>query len=129
MQQIENWLKNLGMARYAQAFADNDIDFSVLRHLTDQHLRDLGVSLGHRLQMLQAIRDLGEASAAATVASAPTPTEPTRQDSAERRQLTVMFCDLVGSTALSGRLDPEDLRGIIGSYHRCCTDLIERISA
>src|SRR5215472_12572609 len=124
MQQISDWLKKLGMAQYAQAFADNDIDFSVLRHLTDQHLKDLGVSLGHRLRMLQAIRDLGEASAAATVASAPTPTEPTRQDSAERRQLTVMFCDLVGSTALSGRLDPEDLRGIIGSYHRCCTELI-----
>jgi class 3 adenylate cyclase/tetratricopeptide (TPR) repeat protein len=126
MQQIENWLKRLGMAQYAQAFADNDIDFSVLRHLTDQHLKDLGVSLGHRLKMLQAIRDLGEASAAATAPSAPTPTEPTRQDSAERRQLTVMFCDLVGSTALSARLDPEDLRGIIGAYHRCCTECIER---
>jgi class 3 adenylate cyclase len=114
------------MAQYAQAFADNDIDFSVLRHLTDQHLKDLGVSLGHRLKMLEAIRDLGEASAAATAPSAPTPTEPTRQDSAERRQLTVMFCDLVGSTALSGKLDPEDLRGIIGAYHRCCTEWIER---
>jgi hypothetical protein len=69
MQQIADWLKKLGMAQYAQAFADNDIDFSVLRHLTDQHLKDLGVSLGHRLKMLQAIRDLGDG--ARTVSEAP----------------------------------------------------------
>jgi hypothetical protein len=66
MQQIADWLKKLGLAQYVQAFADNDIDFSVLHHLTDQHLKDLGVSLGHRLKMLQAIRDLGEASFAAS---------------------------------------------------------------
>src|SRR5215470_11975707 len=117
MQQIADWLKKLGMAQYAQAFADNDIDFSVLRHLTDQHLKDLGVSLGHRLKMQQAIRDLADASAAVTASAAPVATEPTRRDEAERRQVTVMFCDLVGSTALSARLDPEDLRGIIGAYH------------
>jgi class 3 adenylate cyclase/tetratricopeptide (TPR) repeat protein len=126
MQQIADWLKKLGMAQYAQAFADNDIDFSVLRYLTDQHLKDLGVSLGHRLKMLQAIHDLGEASAAATASSAPTPTEPTRQADAERRQLTVMFTDLVGSTALSARLDPEDMREIIGAYHCCCADQISK---
>ena len=126
MQQIADWLKKLGMAQYAQAFADNDIDFSVLRHLTDQHLKDLGVSLGHRLKMLQAIRDLGEASAAATASSAPTPTEPTRQDDAERRQLTVMFTDLVGSTALSTKLDPEDLRSIIRAYHKCVAETVAR---
>ena len=126
MQQIADWLKKLGMAQYAQAFADNDIDFSVLRHLTDQHLKDLGVSLGHRLKMLQAIRDLGEASATATVSSAPTPIEPTRQDDAERRQLTVMFTDLVGSTALSAKLDPEDLRSVIGAYHKCVAEVVAR---
>jgi class 3 adenylate cyclase/predicted ATPase len=126
MEQITDWLKKLGMAQYAQAFADNDIDFSVLRHLTDQHLKDLGVSLGHRLKMLQAIRDLGEASATATVSSAPTPTEPTRQDDAERRQLTVMFTDLVGSTALSAKLDPEDLRAVIGAYHKCVAEMVAR---
>jgi class 3 adenylate cyclase len=115
--------KSSAWPEYAQAFADNDIDFSVLRHLTDQHLKDLGVSLGHRLKMLQAIRDLGEASAAATVPTAPTATERTRRDDAERRQLTVMFCDLVGSTALSTRLDPEDLRSVI-VYHKCVAETV-----
>jgi class 3 adenylate cyclase len=76
--------------------------------------------------MLKAIRDLGNASVAATAPPAPVAIEPTRRDEAERRQLTVMFCDLVGSTALSGRLDPEDMRAVIGTYHRCCTELIER---
>jgi class 3 adenylate cyclase len=127
MQQIADWLKKLGMPEYAQVFADNDIDFSVLRHLTDQHLKDLGDSLGHRLKMLQAVRDLGEASAATTAPSAPTPTEPTRQDSAERRQVTVMFCDLVGSTALSASMDPEDLREIIAAYQKCVAECVRRL--
>jgi class 3 adenylate cyclase len=124
MQQIADWLKKLGMAQYAQAFADNDIDFSVLRYLTDQDLEKIGVSLGHRRKMLAAIAEL-----VGTVPVTLQPTaeiEPKPHDAAERRQLTVMFCDLVGSTALSGRFDPEDLPGIIGAYHRCCTDLIER---
>jgi class 3 adenylate cyclase/predicted ATPase len=125
MEQIADWLKKLGMAQYAEAFADNDIDFSVLRHLTDQHLKDLGLSLGHRLKMLQAIHDLGETSAAAT-ASVPAPTRPARQDDAERRQLTVMFTDLVGSTALSTKLDPEDLRSVIGAYHKCVAETVAR---
>jgi len=124
MQQIADWLIKLGMSEYAQRFAENDIDIAVLPHLTDQHLKDLGVSLGHRLKMLHAIAQLGGA-APATTEPAPV-TEPRPQDTAERRQLTVMFCDLVGSTALSARLDPEDLRGIIGAYHRCCTELVER---
>src|ERR1700757_1288558 len=126
MEQITDWLKKLGMAQYAQAFADNDIDFSVLRHLTDQHLKDLGVSLGHRLKMLRAIRDLGSASVAVTAPSAPVETEPTRRDDAERRQLTVMFTDLVGSTALSTKLDPEDLRSVIGAYHKCVAETVAR---
>jgi class 3 adenylate cyclase len=126
MQQVADWLKKLGMSEYAGRFAENDIDMAVLPDLTDQHLKDLGVSLGHRLKMLRAIRDLGNASVAVTADSAPVAAEPTRRDDAERRQLTVMFCDLVGSTALSARLDPEDLRGIITAYHRCCTELVER---
>jgi class 3 adenylate cyclase len=123
MQQVGDWLKELGMAQYAQAFADNDIDFAVLRHLTDQHLKDLGVSLGHRLKMLQSIRDLGEGSAAV---AAPMATEPAWRDEAERRQLTVMFCDLVGSTALSAKLDPEDMRFVIGAYHKCVAETVAR---
>jgi class 3 adenylate cyclase len=126
MQQIADWLKKLGMSEYAEKFAENDIDMSVLPDLTDHHLKDLGVSLGHRLKMLRAIRDVSGASVAVMGPSAPVPTEPIRRDEAERRQLTVMFCDLVGSTALSARLDPEELREIIGAYHRCCTALVER---
>src|SRR6516225_11411403 len=126
MQQIEEWLKDLGMPEYADRFAENKIDISVLPDLTEQHLKDLGVALGHRLKMLRSIRDLSGAPVAVTPPSAPVATQPTQRDEAERRQLTVMFGDLVGSTALSSRLDPEDLRGIIGAYHRCCTELIER---
>jgi class 3 adenylate cyclase/predicted ATPase len=126
MRQIADWLKKLGMSEYAERFAENDIDMAVLPDLTDQHLKELGVSLGHRLKMLRAIRDLGGGSVAATASAAPVATEPPRQDEAERRQLTVMFCDLVGSTALSARLDPEELREIIAGYHRCCAELVER---
>src|SRR6202008_1122381 len=107
------------MSEYVQKFAENDIDTSVLPELTDQDLKDLGVSLGHRRKMLRAIRDLGGASVAVTEPSALAATEPTRRDDAERRQLTVMFPDLVGSTALSTKLDPEDMRFVIGAYHRC----------
>jgi len=121
MRQIADWLKKLGMSEYAERFAENDIDIAVLRHLTDQDLKDIGVSLGHRRKMLAAIGEL--AADTPVTPQPPAVTEP--QDTAERRQLTVMFCDLVGSTALSARLDPEDLRGIIGSYHRCCTELVE----
>src|SRR6516162_886000 len=113
MQHIADWLEQLGMSEYAERFAENKIDISVLPDLTEQHLKDLGVALGHRLKMLRAIRDLGGAPVAVTAPSAPVTTQPTQRDEAERRQLTVMFCDLVGSTALSAQLDPEDLRAII----------------
>src|SRR5215475_5640263 len=122
MQPIAEWLEKLGLGHYAQRFAENGIDVSDLRHLTDQDLKDIGVLLGHRRRMLAAIADLAGAVPAALQAIA----EPKPSDGAERRQLTVMFCDLVGSTALSGSLDPEDLRGIIGAYHRCCTEVIDR---
>jgi class 3 adenylate cyclase len=122
MLQIADWLNKLGMSEYAERFAENRIDLSVLRDLTDQDLKDLGVLLGDRRRMLRAIGELGgTAPAPAPVAISGPPAER-----AERRQLTVMFCDLVGSTALSGRFDPEDLRGIIGAYHRCCNELIQR---
>ena len=126
MQQIADWLKKLGMAEYTDRFVENKIDISVLSDLTDQHLKDLGIALGDRLKMLRAIRDLGNASVAERALSTHAATDPARQDAAERRQLTVMFCDLVGSPALSARLDPEDLRGVINAYHRCCTELVER---
>jgi class 3 adenylate cyclase len=122
MQQLADWLKELGMSEYTERFAENDIDLSVLRHLTDHDLKELGVSLGHRRKLLYAIGELG-GTAPATPQS-PAATEPRPQDAAERRELTVMFCDLVGSTALSTRLDPEDLREIIRAYHRRCAEVI-----
>ncbi|HTE96507.1 MAG TPA: adenylate/guanylate cyclase domain-containing protein, partial [Bradyrhizobium sp.] len=125
MATISEWLDSLGMSEYAQRFADNSIDdVSILRDLTDQDLKDIGVPLGHRRKMLRAIAEM-VGTASTQIKSAPA-SEPKPRDDAERRQLTVMFCDLVGSTALSARLDPEDLRGIIAAYHRCCTELVER---
>jgi class 3 adenylate cyclase len=120
MQQIAEWLKKLGMSEYAERFAEEDIDLELLPELTDQDFERLGVSVGHRRKMLRAIRGC------AGIPAATPPPAPIPQDRAERRQLTVMLCDLVGSTALSTRLDPEDLRGVIGTFHRCCTELVER---
>jgi class 3 adenylate cyclase/predicted ATPase len=125
MQQIADWLEKLGLGQYAQRFAENEIDVAVLRHLTDQDLREIGVPLGHRRKMLAAIReDVGSPT--------PVPPEPvtglesTSQDSAERRQITVMFSDLVGSTALSARMDPEDLREVISAYQKCVAETVRR---
>ena len=116
MQQIAGWLEKLGLAQYAQRFSDNAIELSVIRDLTEQDLKDLGVLLGHRRKILRAIADLDR------VAPAPVQTaiEPARRDEAERRHLTVMICDLVGSTALSAQLDPEDMRAVIDAYHAAC---------
>ena len=123
MQQIADWLDKLGMSEYAQRFAENDIDLSVLHHLTDQDLKELGISLGHRRKMLAAITEM---TGAAPAAPAPTPaTEPKPQDTAERRQVTVMFSDLVGSTALSARMDPEDLREVISAYQKCVAQTVQ----
>ena len=122
MQRIADWLKKLGMSEYAERFAENDIEIDILPELTDHDLERLGISLGHRRRILRAIRELGGSPQAGpqTAAASPAP-----HDSAERRQLTVMFCDLVGSTALSVKLDLEDLRAIIADYHRYCTELVE----
>ena len=113
------------------AFRDNDVDAEVLLRLTGEDLRELGVaSIGHRRRLLDAIAALAEGSTPypgarrRSVTEYP-PVQPAPAD-AERRQLTVMFCDLVGSTALSARLDPEDLRAVIGAYHRCAAAVIER---
>jgi class 3 adenylate cyclase/predicted ATPase len=124
MQSIAEWLEELGLGAYTQRFDENGIDFSVLGHLSDQDLKDLGVLLGHRRKLQAAIAGLPGTSPAPPKRAAAPITKP--YDAAERRQLTVMFCDLVGSTPLSARLDPEDLRGIIGAYHGRCTELIER---
>src|SRR5215472_13834220 len=112
---IGGWLRGLRLERYEPAFRDNEIDWEALPKLTAKDLKDLGVVLGgHRRRLLEAIAalDTAEASPPATAAEA------------ERRQLTVMFCDLVGSTPLSTRFDPEDLREIVGAYHRCVADTV-----
>jgi class 3 adenylate cyclase/tetratricopeptide (TPR) repeat protein len=127
MSEIRNWLETIGLGQYANAFEANDIDMDLIRQIDDQALRDLGMaSAGHRLRIRNAVATLTPAPGAEVNVSATNPTHETTTASAERRQLTVMFCDLVGSTALSARLDPEDLRGIITAYHRSCAELVER---
>jgi len=123
---VAEWLTSLGLSEYTDRFVENGIDVSVLSELTEQDFERLGVLLGHRRKMLRAIRDLGDSPVAATAPTAPVATEPTRQDDAERRQLTVMFTDLVGSTALSTKLDLEDLRSVIGAYHKCVGETVAR---
>jgi class 3 adenylate cyclase len=112
------------MSEYAQRFAENGIDTSVLRYLTDQDLEKIGVLLGHRRKMLAAIAEFAGAAP-----SAPKPVhtaQPKTQDAAERRQVTVLFSDLVGSTALSARMDPEDLREVISAYQKCVAETVQR---
>src|SRR3984957_13994998 len=121
---VGDWLRSLGLGQYEATLRDNEIDDAVLSDLTDGDLEKLGVPMGHRKRLLKAIVSLGSTETTAKPTNpAPTPTSP---DVAERRQLTVMFCDLVGSTALSATLDPEDMREVIGAYHRCCANCVER---
>ena len=116
------WLRGLGLEGYAPAFAANDIDGEVLPELTADDLIGLGVnSIGHRRKLLAAIAAL-RSEAPASTRSAPEPAPVSGE--AERRQLTVMFCDLVGSTALSARLDPEDMWEVLRAYRAACARVI-----
>src|SRR6516225_3748516 len=120
--EINDWLQGLGLGQYASAFHDNAIDAAVLPELTAEDLKDLGVNLvGHRRRLLAAIAALrsDDRLARAVLADQAAPTS-----AAERRQLTVMFCDLVGSTELATRLDPEDLREVITAYHHAVADVV-----
>ena len=127
------WLNRLGLEQYERTFRENDVDAEALRRLTAEDLTDLGVtSVGHRRKLLGAIAALRgtppEIERTRQPAAASTAKEVSQDlaaSSAERRQLTVMFCDLVASTALSARLDPEDLRDVIAAYHRAVTEIIE----
>ena len=130
MRSLEEWLRGVGLERYGSAFAENDIDFSVVRKLTDSDLRELGLTLGHRKKFFEALATL-DFQTEPTPATAPTQPEPeppsaTIEPSGERRQLTVMFCDLVGSTALSARMDPEELRALLHEYRMLCGEVIAR---
>ena len=118
MQQIADWLEKLGLGQYALRFAENGIDLGVLRELTDQDFDRLGVLLGHRRKMLRDIADCNQGELV---------TGQLRQHDAERRHLTVMFCDLVGSTELSARLDPEDMWEVIRAYRTACARVIAAI--
>ena len=126
VQEIADWLDKLGMSEYAQRFAENGIDFGVLPDLTDQDLKDIGVLLGHRRKLLRAIAELTGVEKGASKPDPPAATAVAPQDAAERRQVTVMFSDLVGSTALSGRMDPEDLREVISAYQKCVAETVQR---
>ncbi len=118
---VADWLRRLGLEQYASAFAGNNIDGEVLPELTAEDLIGLGVtSIGHRRKLLAALAALRSEALQGTTAF----TSAAISGGAERRQLTVMFCDLVGSTALSARFDPEDLREVIGAYHRCVADTV-----
>ena len=130
---LGGWLRSLGLERYEAAFRENEIDDTVLHKLTEDHLRELGFPLGARLKLLDAIAALGSSNPAAAtpVKLPPVPSEPltasaTVEAAAERRQVTVMFSDLVGSTALSARMDPEDLREVISSYQECVAEAVQR---
>src|SRR6516164_10474976 len=121
---IAAWLLGLGLEQYAPAFAENHIRPELLPELTSDDLKELGVaSVGHRREILAAIARSRAVPSGSTDVSAP---EATAATAAERRQLTVAFCDLVGSTALSARLDPEDLREVIAAYHRCVAEAVRR---
>ena len=125
MQQVVDWLNQLGMLEYAQRFAEDDVDFSVLHHLTEQDLRELGVSLGHRRRMLASIAQLVSEGPTMPGSAAIRP-KPNAEESVERRQVTVLFCDLVGSTALAGSIDPELLSALIRRYQDACAGAIGR---
>ena len=120
---IAERLRGLGLEKYAPAFDENAINWDVLSELTTDDLKEIGIAaVGDRRRLLAAIAALREGA----LPAAPAPVQSSAPAEAERRQLTVMFCDLVGSTPLSTRFDPEDLREIVGAYHRCVTDTVGR---
>lgn len=117
---FRSWLEGLGLAQYTAAFAQNDVGFDALPHLSDADLKELGLSLGHRRLLQHALEQLPRRSGGSIAPAAAAP-----DGRGERRQITVMFCDLVGSTEMSARLDPEDLRSLIHAYYSSCCKLIE----
>src|SRR5262245_43100852 len=127
---VAAWLRGLGLEQYGQLFRDNDIDGEILCGMTAEDLKELGISsFGHRRRLLNAITALGGeprtrdvTQSATSVTSAPTSLPPI---DAERRQLSVMVCDLVGSTALSTRFDPEELREVYAAYHGAVADVVK----
>ena len=119
---IGGWLRSLGLEEYETAFRENKVDAAVLPKLTAEDLKDLGVAaVGDRRKLLEAIADLklGAKPEPTPLAASSMVAAPAKDTTAERLQVTVMFSDLVGSTALSARMDPEDLREVISAYQKC----------
>jgi class 3 adenylate cyclase/tetratricopeptide (TPR) repeat protein len=121
---VGDWLRDQGLERFEAIFRENAIDASVLPHLTQDHLRELGLPLGSRIKLLAAIAALSKETEVGASESLTVPAPPA--DAAERRQITVLFSDLVGSTALSTRMDPEDLRKLISAYQKCVTETVRK---
>src|SRR6266545_834511 len=123
MSTIATWLDQLGLGQYAKTFGDNAIDMQVLPDLTETDLEKLNVALGHRKRMLRAIAELASGSSALPAGS-PAAATGSRLSEGERRQITVLFCDIVGSTALALQLDPEDLSAVIRRFQAICAAMI-----
>jgi class 3 adenylate cyclase len=125
---VGTWLRGLGLGQYEATFRENEIDESILPTLTAEDLKDLGVDIvGHRRKLLNAIAPLrADENAKAPPPEASSTYPRPSQDTAERRQVTVMFSDLVGSTALAARMDPEDLREVISAYQKCVAETVKR---
>ncbi|MBV9532350.1 MAG: AAA family ATPase [Bradyrhizobium sp.] len=123
---LGGWLRSLGLGEYEAAFRENAIDLSILPDLTDRDLEKIGVLLGHRRKLLRAITNLETQKASASTVASPAAIDASPRDAAERRQVTVMFSDLFGSTALSAHLDPEDLREVISAYQRCVAETVRK---
>jgi class 3 adenylate cyclase len=119
---VAAWLRGLGLGQYVGTFRESEIEADVLPELTEADLEKLGLPLGPRKRILKAIANLGNAEQTSGAESLARPP----QDAAERRQLTVMFCDLTGSTVLSARLDPEDMRQVIRAYQDACSGVVAR---
>ena len=126
MDDLAQWLEKLGLARYAQLFAENDIDLDTLPHLTDEELKELGLSLGHRAKLRTALRTLVENDPSARAGPPDSREGKFQPADAERRQVSVLFCDLVASTALSTQLDAEDYREPIRAYQDACVSVVAR---
>src|SRR5512139_1004147 len=120
---VGGWLRNLGLGQYESAFIENAIDTDVLSELTEGDLEKLGIPLGHRKRLIKAIKAMAGGSPSALITSEvgeKAPGDSSPMAAAERRHLTVMICDLVGSTALSARLDPEDMGAVIDAFQAAC---------
>jgi predicted ATPase/class 3 adenylate cyclase len=125
MATIVDWLASIGLDEYGDRFVANAIDVSILDELTEQDLKDLGIPLGHRRKILKAIGSGATQIKTAEQSASPLPL-PASEHDPQRRQLSVMFCDLVGSTALSASLDPEDVRNVIARYQNCIAETVAK---